>query len=141
MLSSKIIVTIPTYVGTLLFSVTHAHIAHLRTHKFAEHIALQDFYEDMPELIDTLVEKIQSVEMINEYVDMSEYLFLDENFNATQNFTVYLRNLREFVKVCREALFNPEKFSSITSASDDIIDLIDSTLYKLTKLTESKKNK
>lgn len=123
-------ITIGSYCGTLLFSVTHIHLCHLYTRKFAAHLALQEFYEEMPELVDKLVEKIQSIKIIDEYEDLTPIL----NYSIADPIP-YLKTLREFVVICRERLFNPEKFSSITSASDDIIDQIDSTLYKLTKLS------
>lgn len=123
-------ITIGTYCGTLLFAVTHMHICHLYTRKFAAHLALQEFYEEMPELVDKLVEKIQSIHIIEEYEDLTPIL----NYSIA-NPVPYLQTLREFVKNCRERLFNPNKFSSITGASDDIIDQIDATLYKLTKLS------
>ena len=43
----------------LLHSVTNAHILHLTTRSYAEHVALQNFYENIGDLVDSFVEAFQ----------------------------------------------------------------------------------
>ena len=47
------------YFGTLLQSVTEAHKKHLMTGKYSDHKALNEFYDEMPELVDALIEHYQ----------------------------------------------------------------------------------
>ena len=43
----------------LLFSQTQAHVFHLQTGSYAEHKALQGYYEGIDDLVDSLVESYQ----------------------------------------------------------------------------------
>jgi hypothetical protein len=45
-----------SFAQTLLHSATCAHIQHWQTTSYAEHKALQKYYESMPDLVDDLVE-------------------------------------------------------------------------------------
>ena len=47
------------YVGTLMQSRNQAHIFHLQTSSYSQHIALQEYYEGIVDLIDSLVEAYQ----------------------------------------------------------------------------------
>ena len=47
------------FVALLFFSKDYAHRAHLNTSVFSAHLALDEFYKTMPELIDRLVEMYQ----------------------------------------------------------------------------------
>ena len=49
-------ITIEQLFGTLQQSVVSTWRKHLRTAKYAKHMALNDFYEDMPEKVDALIE-------------------------------------------------------------------------------------
>ena len=49
-------ITIEQLFGTLQQSVVSTWRKHLRTAKYAKHIALNEFYEDMPEKVDALIE-------------------------------------------------------------------------------------
>jgi hypothetical protein len=48
-----------TFILTLLHAATNTHILHWQTKSFAEHMALGEFYEALPGLIDSLVEATQ----------------------------------------------------------------------------------
>jgi len=47
------------YVGTLMQSRNQTHIFHLQTSSYAKHVALQEYYEGIIDLIDSLVEAYQ----------------------------------------------------------------------------------
>lgn len=120
--------TIEEYFGTLLQSVTEMHEAHLKTSKYSSHIALNEFYDEMPKLVDDLVEHYQGINgKVNEYKN---------NFHEV-DFTTpveYLEALREFVNAGRDEFC---KESELSSDVDAILAQIDSTLYKLNELKES----
>jgi hypothetical protein len=44
---------------TLLHAATNTHILHLQTTSYAEHVALGEFYKELPDLVDTVIESIQ----------------------------------------------------------------------------------
>ena len=110
-----------TFILTLLHAATNAHLLHLRSTSYAEHIALGDFYAKLPDLVDTVAEGIMGIteEMIEYPVDY--YPPMEDALDE-------LRSLKDFVKDEREAL--PQD-SEIQNSIDEIADLIDSTIYKL----------
>lgn len=106
---------------TLLHSATNAHILHWQTKSYAEHKALGTFYEELPDLVDSLVEAIQG------------------RYDTTLKFpAIYhvpaetgkreLHDLSEYFEQARTLLPND---SEIQNLADEIQQLIDSTLYLL----------
>lgn len=109
------------FILTLLHAATNAHLLHLRSTSYAEHMALGDFYAKLPDLVDAVAEGIMGIteEMIEYPVDY--YPPMEDALDE-------LRSLKDFVKDEREAL--PQD-SEIQNSIDEIADLIDSTIYKL----------
>lgn len=122
--------TIEEYFGTLLQSVTEMHEAHLKTSKYSSHIALNEFYDEMPELVDSLIECYQG---INGKVENYKNNFHSVDFRDEVE---YLEVLRDFTKDGREKFL--DDVSELESCADDILSQIDSTLYKLKELKENK---
>ena len=105
---------------TLFHAVTNAHIMHLQTRSYAQHKALQKFYEQIGDYADTFVESYQGkYGIIDNYPDEFD-LMLDP--------LPYLENLRGFVQDNKEHL---PKDTELQNTVDDILNLIDSTVYKL----------
>ena len=48
-----------SFIGTLFQSRTQAHIMHLQSNSYAQHVALQGYYEEIVDIIDSLVESYQ----------------------------------------------------------------------------------
>lgn len=115
------------YFGTLLQSVTEAHKKHLMTGKYSNHKALNEFYDEMPDLVDALIEHYQGengkVENLKNVIDA-------EGKDAI----AYLEELLKFTKDGQKELFADN--SVISSDIDSIIGQIDSTLYQLRELKE-----
>ena len=109
------------FILTLLHAATNTHILHLQTKSYAEHMALGTFYEELPDLIDAVVESIQG--LTGEIIEYPE-MYYHPATNGLQE----LEDLSEFVKVNREVL-PPD--SEIQNEVDNIATLINSTLYKL----------
>ena len=117
------------FFGTLLQSITETHKSHLKTGKYSDHIALNEFYDEMTELVDTLIEHYQGI-----YGKIEEYA---NNFQEAQfeSAIEYLEALRDFTRDGREKFCEE---SELQSCADDILNQIDSTLYKLKELGENK---
>lgn len=122
--------TIGEFFGTLQESVTAEWRKHLQTNKYSEHMALNDFYEDMPEKIDALIEAWQADnDIVEDYKNI-----LDEEMSALE----YVEALKLHVIEGRKEYFSGK--TELESLTDDILSLIDSTIYKLKHLKESKDN-
>ena len=106
---------------TLLHAATNAHLLHWTTKSYAEHKALGEFYEGLPELVDQLAEAMMG------------------KFDATPTFPVTyyapaasgkeeLQALKDYVMQGRQSL--PQD-SEIQNLIDEIAQSIDQTLYLL----------
>lgn len=115
--------------GTLQQSVVSTWRKHLRTAKYSKHMALNDFYEDMPEKVDALIEAWMGVN--GKKIKSFDNILQSKNMNTL----TYLKELRKVVKQ-GYALMNGE--AELEAKLDDIVELIDSTLYKVKELSENK---
>ena len=122
---------IEEFFGTLQQATVEAWKEHLKTDKYSKHIALNDFYEDIVELVDTLIEDYMGI-----YGKVSDYknIMTTEKIGAVE----YLESLREMCKEAADDLFDDDDDSELLSDIDNILSLIDSTLYKLKELKEEK---
>ena len=119
---------IEEYFGTLLQSVTEGHKKHLMTGKYSNHKALNEFYDEMPDLVDALIEHYQGTHgKVEEYKNT-----IDAEGTAVE----YLEKLLEFTKNGQKELFSDD--SALSSDIDSIIGQISSTLYQLKELKESR---
>ena len=120
--------TIEELFGTLQQSVVSTWRKHLRTAKYAKHIALNDFYEEMPEKVDALIEAWMGVN--DKKIKSYDNILQSKNMNTL----TYLKELRKIVKQ-GYPLMNGE--AELEALLDDIVELIDSTLYKVKELNEN----
>lgn len=119
--------TIEELFGTLQESTVKTWRDHLKTKKYSAHMALNDFYDEIPELVDTLIEDYMGIYgKVENYKDILTGEYDDA--------IAYLEELRNISKEGRK-LFSD---SELESDMDAILSLIDSTLYKLKELKESK---
>lgn len=109
------------FILTLLHAATNTHILHWQTKSFSEHMALGTFYEELPDLIDSVVESIQG--LTGEIMEFPE-MYYHPAASGLQE----LEDLLEFVKEGRQVL--PQD-SEVQNEVDNIANLINSTLYKL----------
>ena len=115
--------------GTLQMSVVSGWRKHLRSAKYGKHIALQEFYEEMPDKVDALIEA-----------------WMGANGKKVGNFTNTLSSsnmntlsyLKELKKVCKDGYDLLDDNEELVSLLDDIVNLINSTLYKVKELNESR---
>ena len=123
--------TIEELFGTLQQSIVESWRKHLKTSKYSSHMALNDFYEDMPDLVDQLIEDYMGV--VGGKVDNYKCIFTAEDMDVYE----YLKALRTLVKDGAKKFLEE---SELKSDVDSILSLIDSTLYKLKELSENKSN-
>lgn len=121
--------TIEELFGTLQQSVVTSWRKHLKTDKYSNHMALDEFYKEMPELVDSLIEDWMG---INGKVEDYKNLLNDSKEMSAID---YLNELKKIANDGRE-LMNGEK--ELEADLDSICSQIDSTLYKLKELSESK---
>lgn len=117
------------YLGTIQGSMTDTWKKHLKTNKYSKHIALNEFYDEVIELVDALIEEYQGIYGIVD--DLTNIMDTDDKMDAID----YLKTLREFTIDGREQ-FIDEKDTELWSDIDAILSLIDSTVYKLENLVE-----
>ena len=105
-------------IGILFNSRDTMHIAHLQTTSFAEHKALNEYYDNILDLTDKFTEayfgRFKRVEIV-----IPEAKNLDS--------TTHLKELQSIVDTERS-----NYPSEIQNILDEILDLIDKTLYLLT---------
>jgi hypothetical protein len=113
------------FISLILESATQAHIFHLQSDSYAQHIALCAYYNGIPGIIDALAELLQGrYGILRGYTAPTQYL---EDNNVVE----YFKNLLETVDAQRA---NLPQDSNIQNSVDNVVDLIQSTLYKLTFL-------
>lgn len=113
------------FISMILESATQAHIYHLQSDSYAQHMALCAYYTGMPATIDALVELIQGrYGIVKGYKAPAPYL---EDNNVVEYFKALL-------DMAESERANLPQDSNIQNSVDTVIDLIQSTLYKLTFL-------
>jgi DNA-binding ferritin-like protein len=113
------------FVAQLLHSSTITHFMHLSTDSYSQHKALGKFYEQIIDLTDRFAEAYQG-----RYEKIKNY---PSDFHSATEPVTYLKKLQRFVDESRKDL--PDD-TTIQNIIDEIVELIDSTLYKLKFLTE-----
>ena len=112
--------TVVNFASTMLHSITCAHMLHLKTTSYAAHKALQNYYEDIEDLIDTWIESYQG-----KYSTIETY---DNTFANHDNALEYMIEVSDYVTRTRKSLPADTELQNII---DEMASLIDSTIYKL----------
>ena len=107
----------------LLHSATVTHIMHWQTESYAAHQALGAYYNEIPELIDAVIEAYQG----KTGIILRKFPIETDDYEAMTPLA-YMEYLSEEMTEGR-ALFGED--SEIQNLVDAICDLIDSTMYKL----------
>ena len=112
------------FISTLFASRTQAHVFHLQTDSFAEHSALNTYYDEIVGITDGIVESYQG-----KYGIVSGYgnIALQE-FQNCEGVIMYFETLCMYVEKSRQML--PQD-TYIQNQIDEVVALINSTIYKL----------
>lgn len=120
--------TIEELFGTLQMSVVAGWRKHLKSAKYGNHIALQEFYEEMPDKVDALIEAWMGAH--GKKVGSFQNILSSSNLNT-------LKYLQELKRVCKEGYALMGENEELKGLMDDIVNQINSTLYKVKELSES----
>ncbi len=110
------------FVMCLLHSVTNGHILHLSTTSYSVHKALEIFYTEVGDHVDDFVEAFQG-----KYGLLTKY---KADYTLPEAPIEYLTYLKDEVATLRKTQGFPQD-SELQNITDEIAQLIDSTLYKL----------
>jgi DNA-binding ferritin-like protein len=120
--------TIEELFGTLQMSVVAGWRKHLKSAKYGKHVALQEFYEEMPDKVDALIEAWMGAH--GKKVGSFQNILSSSNMNT-------LKYLQELKKICKEGYELMGDNDELKGLMDDIVNQINSTLYKVKELSES----
>jgi hypothetical protein len=120
--------TIEELFGTLQMSVVATWRKHLRSAKYGKHMALDEFYKEMPEKVDDLIEAWMGAH--GKKVGAFQNTLQSSNLNT-------LKYLQELKRVCKEGYNLLGDNEELKGLMDDIVNFINSTLYKVKELSES----
>lgn len=116
------------FFSKLFESKEMAHIFHLQVKSeegsFATHEALGEYYENVLDIIDEIVEVYQG-----QYDIVEGYEIIDTNETKNYNPVEYFKELGEFILTNRTCI--NERDTHILSLVDDLLNLLYKTVYKL----------
>ena len=112
-------------IGLLFHARNVAHIEHLKTKSYAQHMALGSFYDDVIDLADKLAEAYQGCEGIMQEIPIYSQMPLAtvDSFLETQ------------IKMIEKLRKNASDKTAIQNIIDEVIALYLSTIYKLRNLS------
>lgn len=116
---------IAAFTVTLLNAATVAHLYHLKSTSYAQHMALGGLYEALPGLVDGLVEAYQG-----KYGLVTDYPSSMVECGADP--LTFVANIKGYVETARETLPQDSELQNIV---DEIAATVASALYKLTFLS------
>lgn len=116
--------TVAALIMQLFHARTNAHVLHLRTRSYAAHKALNEFYDDVVGLTDDLAESYQGRYGIQDYPELP--------YKQESDAVMMLRSLRRYIDENRMMMC---EHSEIQNTIDEIVTLLNSTLYKLENLS------
>ena len=124
---------IEEFFGTLQQSTVEAWKKHLKVSKKSEHETLNDFYEDIVDVVDSLIEDYMSIHgKVEDYVN----LLSEKEMTALE----YIETLREFTRESADELLD-EDDTELFSDIDNILSVMDTAIYKLKELEGGKDDK
>ena len=104
-----------------LFHVrTNAHLLHLKTRSYAAHKALGEFYDELVDLVDSFAEAYQGRYGLLNYPDVP--------FKQEADAIMMIKTVRRYIDDNRIGMVPDSELQNII---DEIVALMDSTLYKL----------
>ena len=110
-------------VCNILHSRNQAHVFHLQTQSFAEHRALNDYYDDVVGLFDGIIESYQG-----KYGIIKNFKTFKINQYKNKNKTIsYFESLLDIIENNRDSVDD----SYLQNQIDTVQELINSTIYKL----------
>lgn len=116
-------VSVGEFFITLLHAATSSHILHLQTRSFAQHAALGELYKSLPDLVDGIIEAYQGV-----YGIIGDYPAGYIPPSLADSPEQFVRGLLSYVETYRTVVGSRSELQNMV---DEVVTLLDSTLYKL----------
>lgn len=107
------------FIGLVIETVGLVHASHLMTRSYARHKALDEYYKDMPELIDVFAESSMGGQ------DLIIKPSVDFEYSTIEELLIYTRD--SGILLHKEISDKPQ----LTNPLEDVLTLISQTLYKL----------
>lgn len=116
------------FISKLINSQLQAKIFHWQVspNALAIHQALDDYYNKIQSLTDSLVESLQCEGIIKDYTSLPF-----TNYNKKEQLCIYFKDLLKYIESNRKLIFSD---SSILNIVDEIKTLVRITIYKLENL-------
>lgn len=111
-------------IGLLFLDRNLAHLEHLKTKSYAQHMALNTFYDEVVDLADKLAEAYQGAEGI-----MQDIPLMSNVPNEPIDMTLYSH--MQMIEAMRKSAC---KITAIQNIIDEVVSLYLSTIYKLRNL-------
>ena len=111
------------YVALLFLARDVAHRVHLKTRSFAEHMALNEFYEEIVDKADAFAEAYQGC-----YNELLNIPLLTNEYKG--NIVDVLEKQKEWIEANREAIVD-RKNTALHNIIDEAVVVYDKALYKL----------
>lgn len=111
------------YFNTLLHAVNQLHIDHFQANAYGKHIALEEAYTGLNNFLDELIEVRQgeSETLVKGYKSLPFVDFQDS-----------ISYLEKVIRLSKE--YREDKSTNVQNLIDEIISLLEKTIYKLTFL-------
>lgn len=110
-------------ISSLLHSRNQIHVFHLQTESYAQHKALGDFYDEIGDLIDGIVESYQGKHGIIKGYSSDKI----EDYKSSEQVISYLEKIDLVLEKNRKSV----KESYIQNQIDEVQTLLYSTIYKM----------
>jgi len=111
------------YVALLFLARDIAHRVHLKTRSFSEHMALNEFYNDIVEHADDFAEAYQGC-----YDELLNIPLLSNDYKG--NIVEVLQAQKDWIEKNREAIV-PRENTALHNIIDEAVGTYDKALYKL----------
>ncbi len=116
--------TVAALIMQLFHARTNAHVLHLRTRSYAQHKALGEFYDEVVGLSDDLAESYQGRYGIQDYPELP--------YKYDGDAVTMIKSLRRYIDENRMMMC---EHSELQNKIDEIVALLNTTLYKLENLS------
>jgi len=109
----------------LLHSATIAHVLHWKTDSYSVHKALAKYYAQIPDLVDILAESL-----FGKYSTITDF---EDHFMMEDSPLQYMTEIQDYVTSQRKLIAQD---SEIQNSVDTIMELLNTTVYKLRQFSE-----
>jgi len=113
-------------ISKLRFAVEQTQVYHWQSQSYSEHKALNRYYDGIPDIVDGIVESYQGKYGIQTGYKMFEL----RDYSSPEEVINFLKKIVEDVESLRQSI----KESYIQNQIDNVIELTETTIYKLENL-------